>query len=216
MKKYKHVIWDWNGTLLDDLDVCIESMNSVLRKRNLNLINRDSYMKVFNFPVKDYYIKLGFDFSKEPFETLSNDFTDQYENRCLTCKLQEQASEVLAKIHAEGITQSILTAAHQSYIEKCVTFYNIEKYFIRILGLDNTHAHGKVDNGKKLISELPYNANEVVLIGDTEHDYEVSKEIGCDCILVASGHHSMDRLIAKNTLVVESISEILEYILKQN
>ena len=66
--KYKHIIWDWNGTLLNDTWLCVEGINKSLEKRSLQTITEEIYRKVFSFPVEDYYKRLGFDFKKEPFE----------------------------------------------------------------------------------------------------------------------------------------------------
>ena len=61
------IIWDWNGTLVDDAPVFINIMNFFLSQRNLPLITLEDYRRSFVFPVKNYYKNLGFDFSKESF-----------------------------------------------------------------------------------------------------------------------------------------------------
>ena len=76
--RYKHIIWDWNGTLLDDRWLCIEAINKTLSKRNMNTVTDNEYVELFCFPVKDYYKKLGFDFIREPFSSLGTDFVDYY------------------------------------------------------------------------------------------------------------------------------------------
>ena len=58
--RYKHIIWDWNGTLLDDRWLCVEGINQALVKRDLPPISEDRYRKIFTFPVKEYYKKLGY------------------------------------------------------------------------------------------------------------------------------------------------------------
>ena len=63
MKKYNHIIWDWNGTLLNDRWLCVEAINQALNKRNLPMLTEGKYKDVFSFPVEDYYKKVGFDFS---------------------------------------------------------------------------------------------------------------------------------------------------------
>jgi len=63
----KHIIWDWNGTILDDRWLTIAAMNSVLARRNMDEITEDQYLQVFTFPVIEYYRRLGFKFEKEPF-----------------------------------------------------------------------------------------------------------------------------------------------------
>jgi phosphoglycolate phosphatase len=64
------IIWDWNGTLLDDTELSVQTMNQMLQKRNLQQLTHASYKEVFSFPVKDYYRKIGFNFTSEPFEYL--------------------------------------------------------------------------------------------------------------------------------------------------
>ena len=59
------IIWDWNGTLLNDLDLSVSTINTLLYKRELPLLKNDTYKEVFSFPVKDYYQAVGFDFMKE-------------------------------------------------------------------------------------------------------------------------------------------------------
>jgi len=74
MIKSHTIIWDWNGTLLDDMDICISSMNRMLSKRELPELNIDKYRDVFTFPVIDYYKAIGFDFRKEPWDVAAHEF----------------------------------------------------------------------------------------------------------------------------------------------
>lgn len=196
MSLYKHIIWDWNGTLLDDACLVVDVMNSLLERRSLPRIDREKYRDVFNFPVIDYYRCLGFDFSREAFEAISDEFIEAYHGACYTCGLQPHARETLRAFKNAGVTQSILSAAHQEVLEYATRYYEIDSYFIRLVGLDNHHAAGKIENGKKWMTELPYAPEEVLLIGDTTHDYEVARAIGCSCALVTNGHHNEDRLKA--------------------
>ena len=59
------IIWNWNGTLLDDISICINAINQLLSERNLNLLTIEKYREVFTFPVIDYYKAVAFDFEKE-------------------------------------------------------------------------------------------------------------------------------------------------------
>ena len=65
------IIWDWNGTLLDDVSICIDIMNEILGRRGLDKLTRKKYQQIFRFPVIDYYRQLGFDFKRDSFENLS-------------------------------------------------------------------------------------------------------------------------------------------------
>ena len=78
VNKRRHIIWDWNGTLINDIWLVVEIMNKMLKKRSLSEIDLKKYREIFDFPVIDYYAKLGFDFSKESFEELTVEFIGEY------------------------------------------------------------------------------------------------------------------------------------------
>jgi phosphoglycolate phosphatase len=205
IRKYKHVIWDWNGTLLDDLDLSVELINGVLKKRSLPELTVENYREIFTFPVKDYYAQTGLDFDKESFEIVGKEWMDGYESRKHECGLAKYAAEVLQLVRAQAVPQSILSAYSQTSLRKIVSDFQLEQFFSHLIGLDNIYAASKVELGKKLIAELRLKRGEVLLIGDTLHDYEVAAEIGADAILIAGGHQDKLRLQSANVPVFDSM-----------
>ena len=131
--KYKHIIWDWNGTLLDDRNFCIDIMNNVLRRRGMNKMTESWFLENFCFPVKDYYKKLGFDLEKEPFEISGDEFIDEYMERIDEPDLHEGTSEVLKAIDEMGVDQSLLSASAQSMLDEILKNQQIKTYFVRVL-----------------------------------------------------------------------------------
>ena len=210
--KYKHVVWDWNGTLVDDTWLFVDIMNGVLKNRNLNGITLDDYRDVFDFPVQDYYLKLGFDFQNEPFESSGLDFIKIYDSRKFEPQLFDDTISTLNTLKNSGCTHSILSAQNVNTLKKSVTHYQLDGMFEYISGLKDHYAIGKVDQGKYLIKNLPFDLNEVAMIGDTEHDYVVAKEMGIKCFLMDRGHNSTKRLQSKQTQVFSSFSELLKTI----
>jgi len=210
LSKYKHIIWDWNGTLINDIWLVVEIMNKMLKKRNMPGIDLKKYREIFDFPVIDYYAKLGFNFSKESFEELTVEFISEYYTRFNECKLFNEVEEVLKKIRDMGIPQSILSASKEDVLIEKIKYYGIDKYFNRIIGLENHYAESKVERGKKWIDELNLNPQDVLLMGDTAHDYDVSKHIGCDFLLVANGHYSYERLAKLGVDVIGILKEMIQ------
>jgi len=206
---YAHVIWDWNGTLLDDTVLCMDLMNYYLRIQNRKEINIDKYKEIFTFPVYDYYVNAGLKISKEEFKTLSIDFIDKYEAFKYNCKLFPDVKDTLQKINSVNITQSVLSAYAQDSLVEFLGHYDLLGNFENIVGLDNIYAAGKIENGKKLIKKIGIDPKQVVLVGDTLHDLEVAKEIGADCILVSRGHQSRARLVNSENMVVDSFKALL-------
>ena len=123
---YKHIIWDWNGTLIDDVWLVVEIMNKMLKKRHLATIDAKKYREIFDFPVTKYYLKLGFDFSKESFEQLTVEFIGEYYDRFNECKLFAQAENILKKIKQRGILQIILSASKEDTLIDKIKYYGIK------------------------------------------------------------------------------------------
>ncbi|MEW6508256.1 MAG: HAD family hydrolase [Bacteroidota bacterium] len=209
IKKYKHIIWDWNGTILNDVELCVELINWLSHKRSLPLIDIEKYRSVFTIPVKNYYAVLGFDFEKESFEQLGKIWMDEYERRKYECNLYNGVIELLNKIEKLGIGQSILSAYSQHTLNELVDHYRLKKYFTHVVGLDNIYAASKMHLGKDLMKHLGNGKGETLLIGDTVHDFEVASEIGADCVLISSGHQSKKILLECGVKVCDSILELL-------
>ena len=161
IKNYKHVIWDWNGTLFDDVKLCADIMNQLLKEAGLPKISIDKYRDVFTFPVKDYYKALGHDVGDENWEKISHQFINEYEAKKYNYTIYPDVRKVLKKIKSWGITQSILSAYKQETLDELVAHFNLSEYFIRLVGLDNIYAASKLNNGLKWMKELGFGKGEV-------------------------------------------------------
>lgn len=206
--QYRHVIWDWNGTLLDDTELCIDVMNGLLSRRGLKQLDRARYHTLFGFPVRDYYARLGFEEKLDPFERLSVDFITAYDCRRWECRLHPAVEAVLAAVTAAGITQSVLSAYRQETLREIVAHFGLMHHFVRLTGLDNIYAHSKVELGRAWVEELALPRDTIVLVGDTLHDFEVAGALGIHCVLVAGGHHSAERLRAQCARVVPDLTAL--------
>ena len=211
-KNYKHIIWDWNGTLFNDVDLCVDVMNGILLRNKKPGISVNHYKSIFAFPVVNYYKILGLDTSEEKFKDLSVDFIGEYESRKTECMLTENAASILDEISQSGIKQSILSAYTQNTLEELVGEMKIEHHFENIVGLDNIYAAGKNGIAKKLMNKIEEPSEEILLIGDTEHDYEIARELGVDSILAATGHQTKEKLLKLGVPVVNELAELKNYI----
>ena len=205
---YNHIIWDWNGTLLDDAWLCVEIINTFLHDRGLPKVIIEEYRDIFTFPVRSYYEALGFDFHKESWKEISTAFITTYETNRSRCSLMSGAKAVLDHLSFLGIDQSILSASKLEYLQKAIGEYGLEGIFFALNGLDNHHAAGKVEVGKVFMKGNRLNPSRILLIGDTLHDVEVADAIGVDCCLVSNGHQTADRLKNGGVCVYNDLFEL--------
>lgn len=203
------IIWDWNGTLLNDIDLCINSVNSLLKDRNLPLTNTKTYKEIFSFPVQEYYKTLGFDFEKEDFSVPAHQYIDFYYAGFDNCSLQNNAIEVLSYFRENGVRQFVLSAMEHEMLEKTLKLKGIFHFFEGIAGLKDHYAISKIDQGKQLIQNFKIDRVKTWLIGDTIHDFEVATELGIKCILIADGHQSLERLEKTGVTVIGNIQQLI-------
>ena len=209
---YSNVIWDWNGTLLDDIDLCVKTINDLLKNRRLSPISQEDYLETFEFPISAYYQKIGFNFELEPFTDISKEFITAYEKGRPECLLMPGARETLDALSVNGYTQLILSASKQTHLNQAVIDYGIDHYFSSINGLDNHHAAGKLGIARQFLAAQKLPPEDILLIGDTIHDTEIARSLGVDCWLIPNGHQSYQRLAALGVPLLESLSSAVELI----
>lgn len=149
------VLWDWNGTLLDDVALCVDALNRLLRIYHYpQQYSLTQYREIFGFPIEDYYIRAGFDFSKNSYKELADDYMQDYLARAGACPLAESAVPALSLLKGAGVQQVILSASNLPVLEQQVTERGVRPYFDRLLGLDNIYARSKVEVGLAYLTEL--------------------------------------------------------------
>lgn len=208
----KKIVWDWNGTLLNDVELCLECINRLLVSHNvIPLKDISAYRNVFGFPIQNYYQKAGFDFNKIPYDKLAKEYMDDYQDKSYDCKLFDDVYDTLKKAKNLGFSQVILSASKKDYLLKQIEQYDISSYIDSIWGISDIYAHSKMDLARKFY-ETCDQEDEIWFVGDSLHDHEVASSINAKCILVTRGHQSKERLSKTNAYIAESALESLRII----
>ena len=193
-----YVIWDWNGTLLDDTQAAVDTLNAMLARRGGKPISMDFYRAHFAFPVKPFYEAIGVRLGDEDWDALAREYHDVYAEQ--PKGLNRDAFAALEKVKAAGCGQSIVSALRQDLLEEITARLGVARYMDRICGVDNLDGLGKIDRAREMLSSLRSSSFSAppsfVLIGDSLHDKEVADAIGARCVLCAQGSHSAERLRA--------------------
>lgn len=208
--KYKTVLWDFNGTIVNDVDLGILAVNKMLKKRNLPTLDSvEQYRRVFRFPVKEYYRLIGFDFQKESFEELAVEWVENYTAGEHMLRLNEGFLDIWQYLKNTGVQQMILSSSESAMLKRQLSLLEIDGKFDRILGTDNIYAGGKIEMAKRCLGT---EVSHAVLIGDTIHDADTAAAIGADCILFSGGHSAEETLLAAGASIVSHLSELTHYL----
>lgn len=212
MKNIQHIFWDWNGTLLNDAWLCCDVMNRMLVKRQMPEMSMERYQEIFDFPILDYYQRIGFDFEKETFEDLGLEFIDGYERRRGDACLYDDVRTALDRVQSLGVGQSILSAYKHDTLVRLVKEHELVSYFHDLHGHHHIYPVGKAPQGREALEKLGVDPAETLLIGDTVHDAEVAEELGMHCVLLPGGNHPEAKLRALGYPVLESRMDVVEWL----
>jgi phosphoglycolate phosphatase len=189
------IVFDWNGTLLDDIEYCLSITNAMLNEHALPQLTRSRYRDIFEFPVQGYYQKLGYDFSRHPFPELAARWMQTYTAEVTSrTDLFDQTEDLIHDLKNKGYRLAILTAAIESDVHDLLAHHGIDQAFDEVFGLDHCEANSKVERGKQLYTSMGLDPARTLLIGDTDHDFEVGHALGAPTLLLADGHQSYERL----------------------
>ncbi|MDM8199841.1 HAD family hydrolase [Allofournierella massiliensis] len=203
------LIWDWNGTLLDDVSLCNRCLNDLLAGHGYTQrYDAAAYKEIFGFPIQDYYVRAGFDFSRHPYEELAEIYMAQYLPAAEGCGLCPGACEALEWAKDAGIRQVILSASQLPILRRQVEERSLSGFFDELLGQSDIYARGKKETGLSYLKESGIDPASAVLVGDTLHDLEVAQAMCTRCVLCAAGHQSRARLEAAGVPVIGTLNEL--------
>ena len=205
--KYDYLVLDFNGTIIDDVDLCLNILNHLLEERNYKKVSLEEYKHIFTFPIKKYYINAGFDLEKYSFTSISNEFISLYQKASLNCKLYEGINELIDKCNNNRIKVVLLSASQIDNLKEQTDHFGLSEKFEVILGTSTIEAASKVESGKNYFKDKQ--DKKILFVGDTTHDAEVASAIGADALLITHGHQARDILLKANPLkVIDSFKEV--------
>lgn len=187
------IFFDFNGTILDDLELTFNLLNEMLVEEGHKEVTLERYLDIFDFPIKDYYIKAGFDFKKHSFEELAVRFIKRYQPQSLELKLHEELIQTVLELKEEGHNVIVLSASKYDNLVEQLKHYNIYHLFDDILGIEDIYAKSKVDLAKIYIENNKIESKDIIVIGDTLHDNEVAEALGGKMIYYSKGHQAPHR-----------------------
>jgi len=208
------VIWDFNGTLVDDVSAAVCAINAMLERRCLQRLTVEAYRSVFGFPFDGYYRAIGFDLADETMAGLADEFHDAYLPILPTCTLSCGVRDVLDLISELGVPQFVLSAMEEQSLTKAIRRLGIECYFEAVFGSRDRLANSKVARGIDLVERFALCPPDVLFIGDTKHDGEVASALGGAVALVAQGHQTVARLRESGRRVFRSFEDLRDALLR--
>jgi phosphoglycolate phosphatase-like HAD superfamily hydrolase len=208
-----HVIWDWNGTLLDDNHIVVEAVNASLSAISAGVrIDADGYRDHYQRPVRGFYDGLlGRDVTDGEWERVNSTFHDAYMDMLHLAAPAVDARRAAAYAAERKLTQSILSMWTHDLLVPAVAGHGLTDLMIAVRGSDYARGDRKADLLTRHLAELPMNGDvPVVLIGDAFDDATAAAAVGIGCVFYNGGSHHRPELVATGIPVADSLIEAID------
>ena len=209
--KYTHIIWDWNGTLLDDIGASLASVNDMLAARGEEPMDINRYKECIGTPIIRFYEQV-FDLEKEDYSAILAEYNAGYMRHLADCKLTEGAEEAIADFAASGIHQAIVSSSNNVQLCENARKYGVYDCFEAVLGAADFKADSKIERARAYLSESGAEKGRILVVGDLEHDAEMAAQIGADCVLLTSGHEHPERLERSGAVIFDKIYQLISFV----
>jgi phosphoglycolate phosphatase-like HAD superfamily hydrolase len=213
----RHIVWDWNGTLLDDLAVVVAAVNDTLATVGGRPITIEEYGAHYTRPVLLFYERLlGRAIEQSEWLAFDVSFHDSYRRRVETATLAADAIDAIVSAHEAGLSQSLLSMYWHDELVPQVERFGIGSFLVRVDGLRGTPGDRKQayleDHLRAVAHDLSslIEPDEVLVIGDALDDADAALALGLNCVLYNGGAHPVSQLAAAGVPVVGSLVEALE------
>lgn len=210
--KYRNILWDWNGTILNDTPVAFEATNILLERYGYPTITLEYYRDNIDTPIVNFYSKI-FDLNKHDMQMLDDEWGVLYNQLSDKIGLHEGVRNLLCYFADENCRQVVLSAFRTEEITKYARKFSVEKYFEDILGTQNIVMESKTIRGRRYMKEHEFAPEQTLYIGDTVHDCDTALALGVDCVLFSGGQQSPKLLQKCGVPVSDSFAEIKNQII---
>ena len=208
MKKYDYIIWDYNGTIIDDAWVAVAAENVVLRSRGLPEIDLDFYRRECEMPIVRFYHKI-YDLSKYDLKELSVAFLKNYDEISKQAKPFPEVCGAIERFSGAGLRQGVISSFDTERVRNSLKAFGLDKYFDFISGADDTSCGSKTERAALVLEKNGFDPKKTLFIGDMYHDFETAQRVGADCVIIPKGHQGEEVLRSyKNVTVLNSAEEI--------
>lgn len=206
---YEHIVFDWNGTVVDDVHLALRSVNRVRADFGLPPIDLTTYRRHFQFPIAEFYAALGFDLAKTPFAQLMDHYLGYFDAEIAQCPLCPGFDDLARSLKLAKVGLSVLSASHQKTLLRTARHNGIASLVDNLFGLEDSAAAGKLARARELDRLLRrHSSTRILMIGDTEHDHVVANDRGWDFVAVASGHQCRRKLEQLGVPVLASLAAV--------
>lgn len=200
------ILWDFNGTVMDDMGASVGAVNAMCAHRGLPPITEEWYTLNLTMPLEKFYSDIGFDMQKERIEVVSEEF--QRECSKFSRPVFPEVLAALERFRQKGLRQLLFSSLHHDILMRQAEERGVKAFFEGIVGRQDRSLGGKEKAAEAYLKAHGIDPREVLVVGDLTTDYEMAAYVGCPCALIEKGHQHREILSKTGAYVLRDASEL--------
>ena len=217
-KKYKLLVFDWDGTLVNSIEKITTSLQAASYKVCNLQVSEEAARNVIGMGLNEAIRKLHPEITTDSIDGIAVAYKQHYlhENPVLEEPF-EGVSELLRQLNESGYLLAIATGKSRPGLERSANSHALETYFhtTQCAGENKSKPHPEMLN--RILNELNIKANDAVMIGDSIHDLLMAQNAGVESIAVTHGVHTAAELSVHNPITyLEKITDLGDYLHHNN
>ncbi len=212
--KYKAIIFDWDGTLMDSVSKIVESMQSTAVALNLPVPTFEQGKDVIGIsllPALKQLFKI--DDEQQAQQVLLAYRAEFSQHKQVCSPLFEGAQQLLVDLKTQGYTLAVATGKARAGLSFNMQHSNTESYFSVTKTADDAPSKPSPDMLLQILQELNLSAKDVLMVGDTTYDMAMAEAIDVDRVAVSFGVHNAAQLNQHRPLaVIDHLSQLHRYV----
>ncbi|MBR5086120.1 MAG: HAD family hydrolase [Muribaculaceae bacterium] len=214
--EFKHIIFDFDGTIADTSRIILATMQATMRDRGLRVATRESIRKVIGVPLKDCFTHMYPDMSEIEALECARTYCDIFDanKSSLTPTLFPDVAKTLTKLNYHGITMSVASSRGNASLVELLEILKVRQYFTMVVGVDN------VDKAKPnpeavlyILKAMNVDTCETLMVGDMPVDIAMGKNANVKTCAVTYGNSSKKELEKSHPdYIIDNVDQLIDYV----
>lgn len=215
--KYKLIIFDWDGTLVDSIDRIATSLQAASFQICQIDVSHSDARSVIGLGLQEAVEKLHPELSANTISQISEAYKQHYLNEnTITEDPFDGVAELLTQLNDSGYLLAIATGKSRVGLERSVNKFDLKELFHTTQCASENQSKPHPEMLYKILDELKVSANEALMIGDSKHDLKMAINANMDAIAVTHGVNTAEELSGFNPLACLDRVTDLHHFLQHN
>ena len=211
----KLIVFDWDGTLMDSAAHIVSCLQNAITELSLEPKTDDELKNIIGLGLREAFYALYPKADDQELTSLTNRYREHFFDQTVApCELFDGARDLIKELEEKEYFLAVITGKGRNGLDKVLKETGMGKHFPITRCADESHSKPHPQMMLDVINYYGVNANEAIMVGDSEYDLQMASNANAHSIAVTYGVHEKQRLLdCKPITSVDSVNDLHQWLL---